>query len=180
MIESLYATFLSSSGVSTDTREIKHNCIFFALKGGNFNGNTFAKKALENGASVCIVDEKKYFDSSKSMILVDNCLKTLQDLATYHRLQLDCTIIALTGSNGKTTTKELIKSVLAKKFNVHATKGNFNNHIGVPLTLLSFPLDCEIAIVEMGANHEKIRGITILQLSLNLAPNTERVTYLLY
>ena len=128
--------------------------LFFALKGAYFNGNEFAHEALKNGASYAIIDEKKY-NTDRTTILVDNVLETLQKLANYHRLRLNATVIALTGSNGKTTTKELINCVLSKKYNTTATKGNLNNHIGVPLTLLSMTPKTEIGIVEMGANHQK-------------------------
>ncbi|WP_340074275.1 UDP-N-acetylmuramoyl-tripeptide--D-alanyl-D-alanine ligase [Leptobacterium sp. I13] len=154
MIQDLYTLFLDTRSVCTDTRKIEKNCLFFALKGTNFNGNQFAKEALKKGASYAIVDEKKYEVSGKT-ILVDDVLTTLQKLANYHRKQLKTTIIALTGSNGKTTTKELINCVLKSKYNTIATKGNLNNHIGVPLTLLSIKYNIEIAIVEMGANHQK-------------------------
>ena len=140
--------------VDTDTRNIRKNTLFFALKGDNFNGNKFAVKALELGANYAIVDEKPEIHNTK-IILVKNVLKTLQNLANYHRKQLNIKIIGLTGSNGKTTTKELIKVVLSKKYNTEATKGNLNNHIGVPLTLLSFTPKTQIGIVEMGANHQK-------------------------
>lgn len=152
-IESIYSYYLQGSSVCTDTRKITQNCLFFALKGDNFNGNTFAKQALENGAKYCIVDEKEF--ENEQCILVDDVLQTLQELATHHRNQLLVPILALTGSNGKTTTKELINAVLSKKFNTIATVGNLNNHIGVPLTLLSMTDKTDIAIVEMGANHPK-------------------------
>ncbi len=151
-IHELYQIFLDFPLACTDTRAIAHNCIFFALKGDNFNGNTYASEALHKGAAYCIVDEKKYAISSNA-ILVDNVLETLQNLAAYHRKHCNAKIIGLTGSNGKTTTKELITAVLSKKFKTVATKGNLNNHIGVPLTLLSIKKDTEVAIVEMGANH---------------------------
>ena len=152
MIEKIYTTFLKSNTVSTDTRKISPNSVFFALKGENFNANKFAKDAIEKGAALAIIDEEKY-KLDANYILVDNVLKTLQQLATYHRAQLNIPIIALTGSNGKTTTKELINVVLLEKFNTKATIGNLNNHIGVPLTLLSMDKNTEIGIVEMGANH---------------------------
>lgn len=152
-IESIYTYYLQCNSVCTDTRKITQNCLFFALKGDNFNGNTFAKQALENGAKYCIVDEKNY--ENEQCILVDDVLQTLQELATHHRNQLIVPILALTGSNGKTTTKELINAVLSKKFKTIATVGNLNNHIGVPLTLLSMTDKTDIAIVEMGANHPK-------------------------
>lgn len=153
-IKDLYIKFLECDSISTDTRKIGKNAMFFALKGENFNGNRFAQKALEEGAKYCIIDEKEYAVNNHT-IVVDDVLKTLQELATYHRLQLNIPIIALTGSNGKTTTKELINCVLSKRYNTTATIGNLNNHIGVPLTLLSFNKKTEIGIVEMGANHQK-------------------------
>jgi UDP-N-acetylmuramoyl-tripeptide--D-alanyl-D-alanine ligase len=153
-IEQLHSLFLECGSVSTDTRKIKNNDMFFALKGENFNGNTYAKKALEAGARYSIIDEVEYKTSDKT-ILVDNVLETLQALATFHRLYLKIPILALTGSNGKTTTKELINSVLTQNFKTTATVGNLNNHIGVPLTLLSMNQNTEIGIVEMGANHQK-------------------------
>ncbi|WP_159019379.1 UDP-N-acetylmuramoyl-tripeptide--D-alanyl-D-alanine ligase [Algibacter sp. L3A6] len=153
-IEQLHSLFLECRNVSTDTRKIKNNDMFFALKGENFNGNTYAKKALEAGARYSIIDEVEYKTSDKT-ILVDNVLETLQALATFHRLYLKIPILALTGSNGKTTTKELINSVLSQNFKTTATVGNLNNHIGVPLTLLSMNQNTEIGIVEMGANHQK-------------------------
>ncbi|MHA7059714.1 UDP-N-acetylmuramoyl-tripeptide--D-alanyl-D-alanine ligase [Aquimarina sp. M1] len=153
-IARIHELFLKSDGISTDTRKIKNNTIFFALKGANFDGNTYAQKAIEKGASYAIIDDKKFLISDQ-YILVENTLKTLQDLATYHRKYLAIPIIALTGSNGKTTTKELINCVLSSKYNTTATEGNLNNHIGVPLTLLSMDKHTEIGIVEMGANHKK-------------------------
>ncbi len=149
----LHQRFLRCSGVSTDTRKIPANTLFFALKGVNFNGNTFAAEALEKGARYAVVDEAEYA-TSENIILVDDVLKSLQQLARYHRNLCKAKIIALTGSNGKTTTKELINSVLSQAFNTVATKGNLNNHIGVPLTLLTIQDDTEFAIVEMGANHQ--------------------------
>jgi UDP-N-acetylmuramoyl-tripeptide--D-alanyl-D-alanine ligase len=151
MIQELYKTFVSSTGISTDTRKIIPGNIFFALKGPNFNANTFAEKALEAGASLAVVDDKKFAKSEK-ILLVEDTLQVLQDLANFHRKQLNIPIIAITGSNGKTTTKELIKSVLDQKFICQATEGNLNNHIGVPLTILSFKPETEVVIVEMGAN----------------------------
>ena len=152
-IKSLHDLFLKHPEVCTDTRKIKADVLFFALKGENFNGNTFAHNALEKGAAYAIIDDIKYQDRTKNTILVPDVLKTLQELATYHRNTLNIPIIALTGSNGKTTTKELIRAVLSQSFKVKATQGNLNNHIGVPLTLLSFTKDTQIGIVEMGANH---------------------------
>ena len=153
-IHSLYELYKEHFLVDTDTRNIRKNTIFFALKGANFNGNTFAEKALALGANYAIVDEKEYQTNSR-IILVEDVLQTLQKLANYHRSQLNIPFIGLTGSNGKTTTKELIHAVLNKKYNAIATKGNLNNHIGVPLTLLSIQPEHEIAIIEMGANHQK-------------------------
>jgi UDP-N-acetylmuramoyl-tripeptide--D-alanyl-D-alanine ligase len=152
-LKSLYSLFLQSSCICTDTRKIEPNCLFFALRGDNFNGNMFALQALEKGAHYCIVDERQY--ENDRCILVDDVLQTLQQLAIHHRKQLNIPIIALTGSNGKTTTKELINAVLSTKFKTTATQGNLNNHIGVPLTLLKMTGDTEIGIVEMGANHQK-------------------------
>ncbi len=151
-IESLHQLFLKSNTVCRDTREITPGCMFFALNGTNFNGNTFAKDALEKGASYAVVDEEAYAIDD-NYILVEDSLLTLQQLAQAHRAYLNLKIIALTGSNGKTTTKELINCVLQKKYNTVATIGNLNNHIGVPLTLLSMTSETEIGIVEMGANH---------------------------
>lgn len=153
-IQELYLLYKQSYTVSTDTRKIAKNCIFFALKGDTFNGNRFAEEALQKGASYAVVDEEKYAVNER-IIRVDNVLVTLQQLVTYHRQQLGLPILALTGSNGKTTTKELISVVLSKKFKIVATAGNLNNHIGVPLTLLSMTPDAEFGIVEMGANHLK-------------------------
>lgn len=151
-IPSLYALFRQSTGVTTDTRNIHQGNIFFALKGDNFNGNTFALDALKNGAAYSIVDEAVSDD--ERIIKVENVLTTLQQLAFYHRKQFTGKVIALTGSNGKTTTKELIAAVLSVAFKTQATKGNLNNHIGIPLTLLSMPVDVDFAVVEMGANHQ--------------------------
>jgi UDP-N-acetylmuramoyl-tripeptide--D-alanyl-D-alanine ligase len=152
--EQLYQIFLQHPQVSTDTRKIATGSIFFALKGVNFNANTFAAQALEMGAAYAVIDEAAYCVSDR-FILVDDVLTALQDLARYHRKQLNIPVIGLTGSNGKTTTKELINSVLSRKFKTYATKGNLNNHIGVPLTLLSISRETEIAIIEMGANHQQ-------------------------
>ncbi|KAA2215814.1 UDP-N-acetylmuramoyl-tripeptide--D-alanyl-D-alanine ligase [Maribacter flavus] len=152
-INELHNLFLNYPSVCTDTRKIKPGDLFFALKGDNFNGNEYAGEALKKGAAYAIIDEEKF--SGKQRILVADVLKTLQDLGTFHRKFSKATVIALTGSNGKTTTKELINSVLSQKYRTIATSGNLNNHIGVPLTLLSIKEDTEIAIVEMGANHQK-------------------------
>lgn len=148
----LYNAFAASSGVSTDTRKIMDDNIFFALKGENFDGNQYAGKALDNGAKFAVVDDPKVA-THKRFLVVPDVLETLQALGRYHRRKLGIPIIGLTGSNGKTTTKELIREVLATKFRVKATQGNLNNHIGVPLTLLSMSKETEIGVVEMGANH---------------------------
>ncbi|MCA4810227.1 UDP-N-acetylmuramoyl-tripeptide--D-alanyl-D-alanine ligase [Empedobacter stercoris] len=149
----IFEQFLKSKNVTTDTRNISKDCIFFALKGANFNGNTFAQEAINQGAMLAIVDEKEY--ENNNIFLVHNALETLQDLARMYRKYLQIPFIGLTGSNGKTTTKELISAVLKEKFKTHYTFGNLNNHIGVPLTILSIPEDTEIAVIEMGANHQK-------------------------
>lgn len=151
-IERLYSHYLKYPSISTDSRSIKKGDIFFALKGDNFDGNNFVFKAIEQGASLVVCDNKQ-IEKGDKILLCENSLTMLQSLATYHRKQLKTTIIGISGTNGKTTTKELIQTVLATKFKTLATKGNLNNHIGVPLTLLSIPYDTEIAIVEMGANH---------------------------
>lgn len=153
-IEQIHQCFLTCQSASTDTRKIQANDMFFALKGDNFNGNSYAEQALKSGASYCIIDEEA-FNTSPQTILVENVLETLQELAQFHRLYLNIPIIALTGSNGKTTTKELINATLSQKYKTTATIGNLNNHIGVPLTLLSMTKNTEIGIVEMGANHLK-------------------------
>ncbi|MFT6995566.1 MAG: UDP-N-acetylmuramoyl-tripeptide--D-alanyl-D-alanine ligase, partial [Maribacter sp.] len=153
-IAELHQLFLQYPNVSTDTRKINKNDIFFALKGGNFNGNEYALKAIKKGAAYVIVDEKE-FAINERIILVADVLATLQKLANFHRQYCDAKVISLTGSNGKTTTKELINAVLSKKYKTIATKGNLNNHIGVPLSLLDICSDTEIAIIEMGANHQK-------------------------
>jgi len=153
-IKEIYNYFLQTTGIATDNRKIQKDNMFVALKGDNFNGNKFALSALENGAKFAIIDEPE-FKIDDRFILVEDSLTALQQLASYHRNQLNITIIGLTGSNGKTTTKELINAVLSQKFKTKATLGNLNNHIGVPLTLLSFDATTEIGIVEMGANHQK-------------------------
>ncbi|PIZ06344.1 MAG: UDP-N-acetylmuramoyl-tripeptide--D-alanyl-D-alanine ligase, partial [Flavobacteriales bacterium CG_4_10_14_0_8_um_filter_32_5] len=153
-ISELYKLFIEHSVVCTDTRKITKNCIFFALKGENFNGNLFAKSALDLGAAYAIVDEVEVA-TQPNIIYVKDALVALQALANYHRKQFNIPIIAITGSNGKTTTKELINAVLSKKYKTVATTGNLNNHIGVPLTILSITNYCEVAIIEMGANHPK-------------------------
>lgn len=153
-ISELHQLFLKSNGVVIDSRKVQKNDFFIALKGENFDANSFAKQALDNGALCVVIDNSKFY-LDKRTILVQNSLTTLQELSSFHRKKLGLPIIALTGSNGKTTTKELIKVVLSEKFNVKATEGNLNNHIGVPLTLLSFNETTEIGIVEMGANHQR-------------------------
>lgn len=154
MIEELYNHFLAcNQQVSTDTRNISKNSIFFALKGPNFNGNKFAKDALVNGANFVIIDEAEYSIDDRT-ILVDNVLTCLQELANFHRRKLKIPVIGITGTNGKTTSKELIGAVLSKKYNTHITSGNLNNHIGVPLTLLKLTSHHEIAIIEMGASKQ--------------------------
>lgn len=153
-IEQIHQLFLKFPQVCTDTRKISKNCFFFALKGDNFNGNEYAAEALKKGAAYAVIDEGKTAGNA-NLILVKDVLTTLQNLAQFHRNYCKAKVIGLTGSNGKTTTKELITNVLSKKYKTIATKGNLNNHIGVPLTLLSIAPDTEIAIVEMGANHPK-------------------------
>ncbi|MBS1773302.1 MAG: UDP-N-acetylmuramoyl-tripeptide--D-alanyl-D-alanine ligase [Bacteroidetes bacterium] len=153
-IADLYSIYKQYPSIQTDTRKLKQGDIFFALKGPNFNGNLFAQQALDAGAVYAVVDEKEYA-VNESCILVDDVLDTLQQLAKYHRQQLNIPFIAITGSNGKTTTKELITAVLRKKYITYATEGNLNNHIGVPLTLLKIKYDAEMAVIEMGANHLK-------------------------
>ena len=152
MIDTLYSTYLKSRTVTTDSRAITPGCIFFAFKGETFDGNAFAPQALEQGAALCVISDERY-KVDERCIVVEDVLTTLQQLATLHRSHLTIPIIGITGTNGKTTTKELVHAVLAKKYRTHATQGNFNNHLGVPLTLLAIPADAEMAIVEMGANH---------------------------
>ncbi len=153
IINELYRHYTRSGGITTDSRHVEKESVFFALKGDNFDGNTYASEALEKGASLAVIDNKDYA-AGPGFFPVDDTLKTLQDLAAYHRKMLDIPVIGLTGTNGKTTSKELINQVFSKKYKTHATDGNLNNHIGVPLTLLGIGNDIEIAIVEMGANHE--------------------------
>lgn len=152
--EEIYPLFLEHPRICTDSRRIVPDSLFFALKGPNFNGNAYAGEALEKGASYAIVDEADSAGSPRC-ILVPDALKCLQELGTHHRRQSRATIVALTGSNGKTTTKELISRVLSRKYNTLSTEGNLNNHIGVPLTLLKLGEDTEMAVVEMGANHQR-------------------------
>ncbi|CAD0002828.1 UDP-N-acetylmuramoyl-tripeptide--D-alanyl-D-alanine ligase [Flavobacterium chungangense] len=153
-IKEIHNLFLKCKSLSIDTRKIEKDSMFFAIKGENFDANTFAKEALEREALFVIIDNPSYVIDERT-ILVENSLETLQELAKFHRQYLKIPIVALTGSNGKTTTKELINVVLAQKYRTKATVGNLNNHIGVPLTLLSFTSETEIGIVEMGANHKK-------------------------
>ena len=152
-IDDLHSLFSKSSGISTDTRTIKKNNIFFCLKGEKFDGNLFIDQAFHLGASFVIYDDEQLNYKSKKAIRVKNALETLQSLAKYHRSKFNIPVIGLTGSNGKTTSKELINSVLSQKFNVTFTSNNFNNHIGVPLTILKINRKTDIAIIEMGANH---------------------------
>ncbi len=160
-ISHLYKIYQQYPSVQTDTRKLKPGDIFFALKGGNFNGNTFSKQAIVSGASYSVIDEAAYEIPGKT-ILVDDVLNTLQQLAKYHREQFKnlsqpfgIPFIAITGSNGKTTTKELIHAVLSTRYKTYTTEGNLNNHIGIPLTILKIKNDAEIAVIEMGANHQK-------------------------
>lgn len=153
-IDAIYLKFKACTTVSTDTRKLQEDCMYFALKGDNFDGNKFVKKAFDGGAKYCVIDDVNALIND-NCILVDDVLTTLQKLSTYHRNTINIPIISLTGSNGKTTTKELINNVLASAYKVKATLGNLNNHIGVPLTLLSFSEDLDFGIVEMGANHKK-------------------------
>lgn len=152
-IAQLYQVYKDFPNICTDTRKISKDCLFFALKGDNFNGNSFAEKALEAGAKYVIVDDRAFYKEDPAYVLVDDVLTALQELARFHRKHLNIPFIGITGTNGKTTSKELLNSVLSQKYHTYATKGNLNNHIGVPLTILSLTDDVEIAIVEMGANH---------------------------
>ncbi|HET9057298.1 MAG TPA: UDP-N-acetylmuramoyl-tripeptide--D-alanyl-D-alanine ligase [Chitinophagaceae bacterium] len=153
-IEQLYSIYLENPSIQTDTRKLKKGDLFFALKGDHFNGNYFVKEALQKGAAYAIADELVEKDDKK-IIKVDDVLFTLQQLAKHHRLQFSIPFIAITGSNGKTTTKELIHSVLSSHYKTYTTEGNLNNHIGIPLTILKIKKDAEIAVIEMGANHQK-------------------------
>jgi UDP-N-acetylmuramoyl-tripeptide--D-alanyl-D-alanine ligase len=152
-IPELYEIYLQFPSVQTDTRKLQQGDIFFALKGENFNGNLFALKALELGAAYAVVDEN--ISADKRLIRVDDVLETLQQLAKFHRNRFDIPFIAITGSNGKTTTRELVSSVLSSHYKAYSTVGNLNNHIGIPLTILKIKKDAEIAVIEMGANHQK-------------------------
>jgi UDP-N-acetylmuramoyl-tripeptide--D-alanyl-D-alanine ligase len=151
-IQKIYQKYLESKRISTDTRQITPGSVFFALKGDKFNANQFAAEALNKGASYAVIDEEK-FRKDDRYILVNDVLEALQQVARHHRNQLEIPVLALTGSNGKTTSKELVHAVLSKKFKTHATKGNLNNHIGVPLTILAIDDAVEFAVIEMGANH---------------------------
>ena len=150
-IPTLYSIFQQHPLVSTDSRQLPPGCIFFALKGDNFDGNKFAEQALEKGAAYAVIDNPDYH-ANERCLLVPDVLKTLQQLANYHRRQFEIPVIAIGGSNGKTTTKELVSTVLSAHYPCHFTKGNLNNHIGVPLTLLSMPYGTEVAIIEIGTN----------------------------
>jgi len=154
LLKELYSIFIQYPSIQTDTRKIKTGDIFFALKGPHFNGNHFAKQALDTGAAFVIIDEPVNFSDAR-LIETEDTLKLLQDLAKFHRQQFTIPFIAITGSNGKTTTKELINEVLASTYKTYCTKGNLNNHIGIPLTILAIKKDAEIAVIEMGANHQK-------------------------
>jgi len=152
MLQKIYDIYLQSRSVTTDSRKITPGCIFFALKGETFDGNSFARQALEQGAALCVVSDASLKDVA-GCVVVEDVLATLQALARHHRMQQHIPFIGITGTNGKTTTKELVNAVLSQRYRTHATQGNFNNHIGVPLTLLSMPANTEVAIIEMGANH---------------------------
>ncbi len=154
-IDEIYTIYRRYPSIQTDTRQLKEGDLFFALKGHNFNGNIFAQQALEKGAAYAIIDEPVAGEASDRIIVVDDVLKTLQALAWYHRTQFNIPFIAITGSNGKTTTKELIHAVLSSTYKTYTTQGNLNNHIGIPLTLLKVKDDAEIVVLEMGANHQK-------------------------
>lgn len=151
-LERLYQAYLSSRTVTTDSRAITPGCIFFAFRGERFDGNAFAPQALEQGAALCVISDPQYKVDDRCIVVPD-VLRTLQELACEHRRHLAIPVVGITGTNGKTTTKELVTAVLARRYRVSATKGNFNNHLGVPLTLLSIPENAEMAVVEMGANH---------------------------
>jgi len=153
-METLYSIYREYPSIQTDTRKLSKGDIFFALKGDNFNGNQFAAKAIEMGAAYAVIDEKEYEINGKT-ILTENVLSTLQQLAGYHRQQFSIPFLAITGSNGKTTTKELIHAVLSAAYKTYTTEGNLNNHIGIPLTILKIKNDAEIAVIEMGANHRR-------------------------
>jgi UDP-N-acetylmuramoyl-tripeptide--D-alanyl-D-alanine ligase len=172
-LESLYAIYQDHPQVFTDSRRVVTGGLFFALKGDNFDGNRFAAAALEKGAAYAVVDDPQVANGHDRMLLVEDSLQALQDLARFHRRQFQIPFIGITGSNGKTTTKELVSAVLDKKYRLFYTPGNFNNHIGVPLTILSIPSDAEMAVIEMGANHQGEIGFlcTISQPSHGLITN---------
>ena len=159
--EILYSIFKESTGIATDSRKVEKGQMFFALWGEKFNGNEYAAEALANGASVAVIDDAAY--ETGNTVLVDDCLLELHSLATLHRKEMNVPVLAITGSNGKTTTKELLAAILSKKLKVHYTKGNLNNHIGVPITILSAPAGTDMMIVEMGANHiGEIRTLCVI------------------
>ncbi len=153
-IDALYDIYIQHPNITTDTRQIKRDDIFFALKGPSFNANQFARQALAQGAAYAIVDEPE-FAINENILYTDDVLSTLQQLAKHHRKKLNIPLLAITGSNGKTTTKELVHAVLSSQYRTYTTTGNLNNHIGIPLTLLKIKNDAEIAVVEMGANHQQ-------------------------
>ncbi len=153
-ISELYHIYIQYPNVQTDTRKLKEGDIYFALKGDNFDGNKFASQALQLGASYAVIDDERFYINEKT-IVVANVLDALQMLARHHRQQFDIPFLAITGSNGKTTTKELVNAVLSSQYKTYATEGNLNNHIGIPLTILKIRKDAEMAIIEMGANHQK-------------------------
>lgn len=154
-IEQLYQHYLAHPSVQTDTRKLQPGDVFFALRGPNFNGNQYAAAALEAGASLAVIDDPAFHTVPEKMMLVTDVLHTLQQLARRHRQQFDIPFIAITGTNGKTTTKEMVRTVLGSQYRTYATAGNLNNHIGVPLTLLGIPAGAEMAVIEMGANHQQ-------------------------
>lgn len=154
-IEPLYNIYRQHPSVQTDTRKLQKGDIFFALRGPNFNGNQYAQQALDAGAAFAVVDDPAFYTGPEKMMLFPDALQALQDLALHHRKQFNIPFIGITGTNGKTTTKEMVRTVLGATFRTYATVGNLNNHIGVPLTILSIPADAEMAVIEMGANHQK-------------------------
>ena len=172
MDTTLFDIFYQSTGISTDTRNITPNCLFICIKGDNFDGNKFASKAIELGAHHVVIDNPEYLDESGKMTLVENSITYLQKLANFHRNKFDIPVIGITGSNGKTTTRELINAVLSRKYNTLSTIGNLNNHLGVPLTLLRLTKEHQIAIIEMGANRFK----DIEELCLIAQPNYGVIT----
>ncbi|OFX74285.1 MAG: hypothetical protein A2X12_06655 [Bacteroidetes bacterium GWE2_29_8] len=171
-IQEIHNLYTIHNIITTDSRNVQKGAIYFALKGENFDGNEFIQSALDNGASYAISDNKKLENQNEKIIIVENVLQTLQELAKFHRQNLKIPVIGITGTNGKTTTKELIKTVLEKQYNVFATKGNLNNHIGVPISILSITKETQIAIIEMGANHKG----EIAQLSKIAQPNYGIIT----